>query len=72
MFNLQETCTVAKYMTEKFPYILSTFGMKHPDNPDHPNAKVRHPEGWSVEFAMDVDQALAVLASAFKNQGFIS
>ncbi|KAF8816368.1 hypothetical protein BYT27DRAFT_7248436 [Phlegmacium glaucopus] len=60
---LQETCTVATYMQTKFPSVLlSTLGMEQPD------LEIQHPHGWSVEFVLDVDLALDVLARAFHNQ----
>jgi hypothetical protein len=61
---LQDTCIVATYMKRKFPGVLaSTRGLQGP------NVEIQHPHGWSVEFALEVDLALDVIARAFHNQG---
>lgn len=61
----EETSTVATYMKAKFPIVLHiTLDMQLPD------VDIQHPHEWSMEFALEVDQALDVLARAFHNQGF--
>ncbi|KAF8809990.1 hypothetical protein BYT27DRAFT_7253962 [Phlegmacium glaucopus] len=61
---LQDACIVAAYMKRKFPNVLvSTLGLQGP------NVEIEHPPGWSVEFALEVDLALDVIARAFHNQG---
>ena len=63
----EETSTVATYMKEKFPIVLHTvLDIQFPD------VDIQHPHGWSIEFAMEVDLALDVLARAFHNQGCFS
>ncbi|KAF8810593.1 hypothetical protein BYT27DRAFT_7091497 [Phlegmacium glaucopus] len=60
---LQDACIVAAYMKRKFPNVLvSTLGLQGP------NVEIEHPPGWSVEFALEVDLALDVIARAFHNQ----
>jgi len=61
----QETSTVATYMKARFPSVLhSVVDMPYPDD------NIQHPAHWSLEFALEVDQALDVIARAFHNQGF--
>ncbi|KAF8816189.1 hypothetical protein BYT27DRAFT_7238045 [Phlegmacium glaucopus] len=60
---LQDACIVAAYMKRKFPSVLvSTLDLQGP------NVEIEHPPGWSVEFALEVDLALDVIARAFHNQ----
>jgi hypothetical protein len=60
----QETSTVATYMQAKFPMVLleTSPPLGHPDF-------IPHPAGWSLDFALEVDLALDVIARAFRNQG---
>jgi hypothetical protein len=61
---LQDACIVAAYMKRNFPSVLvSTLDLQGP------NVEIEHPPGWSVEFALEVDLALDVIARAFHNQG---
>jgi len=61
----QETSIVATYMKARFPSVLhSVVDMAYPD------VDIQHPDHWSLEFALEVDQALDIIARAFRNQGF--
>jgi hypothetical protein len=61
----QETSAVATYMKARFPSVLhSIVDMPYPD------VNIRHPNSWPLEFAVEVDHALDVIARAFHNQGF--
>ena len=63
----EETSMVATYMKAKFPIVLHTvLDMQLPD------VDIQHPQGWSVEFALEVDLALDVLAHTFHNEGCFS
>lgn len=61
---LQDSYIVSTYMKQKFPNVLL--------RPESPDIEIRHPSSWSVEFALDVDLALDVIARAFHNQGIVS
>jgi hypothetical protein len=61
----QDASIVATYMKAKFPSVLhSVINMAYPD------VNIQYPDSWPLEFAVEVDQALDVLARAFHNQGF--
>lgn len=68
---VQEAYIVSKYMKQKFPHVLLQVrgDMERPETPD---VEIQHPLSWSVEFAMEVDLALDVIARAFHNQGIVS
>jgi hypothetical protein len=59
--QLQDTYSVSSYMKERFPHVLRM----------EPNVEIQHPHGWSLEFALEVDLALHILARAFGNQGIV-
>ena len=62
----KETSVVAAYMKQKFPgVLLERSSINTPDQPD----SVGHPEHWPLEFSMEVDLALDVIARAFHNAG---
>jgi hypothetical protein len=65
---IQDTYIVSTYMKRKFPFILLR-ALGNMERPESPDVEVPHPHSWSVEFAMEVDQALDVIACAFHNQG---
>jgi hypothetical protein len=64
---VQEVSIVSIYMKQKLPHFLER-GLGGPDSPD---VEIKHPLSWSLEFAMEVDLALDVLARAFRNQGIV-
>jgi hypothetical protein len=55
-------------MKQMFPHVL----LRVSERPESPDIEIRHPPGWSLEFALEVDLALDVIARAFHNQGIIS
>ena len=65
---VQLACIVSTYMKKKLPIILlRTLGdMERPTSSD---VEIPHPKDWSLEFALEVDRALDVIARAFHNQG---
>jgi len=64
----QETSIVAAYMQKKFPGVLLDHSINTPDCPDF----IAHPKHWSLEFSLEVDLALDVIARAFQNSGDIA
>jgi len=64
----QETSIVAAYMKKKFPGVLLERSIDTPDRPDF----IGHPKHWSLEFSLEVDLALDVIARAFHNSGDIA
>jgi hypothetical protein len=60
------TCIVSTYMQQKFPLVLLRTRL---ESPDIEIDEVPHPQGWSMEFALEVDLALDVIARAFHHQG---
>jgi hypothetical protein len=56
----EETTTVANYMNAQFSW-MRNWGASR--------TSVRHPDHWSLDFAIEVDLALDVIARAFNNQG---
>jgi hypothetical protein len=70
MSNAVEDAYIAStYMKQKLPFVLlrALGDMKRLKSPD---VEVPHPSGWSIEFSLEVDLALDVIARAFHNQGF--
>lgn len=66
---VEDTYIASTYMKQKFPFVLSrVLGIDRPDLPDSPD--IMHPLHWSIEFSLEVDLALDVIARAFHNQGF--
>ena len=65
----QETSVVAAYMKKKFPGVLLECSSIY--TPDHPDF-IGHPKHWSLEFSLEVDLALDVIACAFHNSGDIT
>jgi hypothetical protein len=63
---VQFTCIVSTYMQQKLPLILLRTQL---ESPDIEIVEIPHPQGWSVEFALEVDLALDVIADAFHHQG---
>jgi len=64
----QETSIVATYMKRKFPGVLLERSINTPDRPDF----IGHPKHWSLEFSLEVDLALDIIARAFNNSGDIA
>jgi hypothetical protein len=62
MSFLQDSYIVSGYMKKKFPYVLL-------GNVERPDEDIHHPLDWSLDFALEVDLALDVMARAFHNQG---
>lgn len=60
------TSVVSTYMQQKLPPVLLRTRL---ESPDIDNVEIPHPQGWSVEFALEVDLALDVIARAFLHQG---
>lgn len=56
------------YMKQKLPFVLlrALGDMKRPKSP---NVEIPHPSRWSIEFSLEVDLALDVIARMFHNQG---
>jgi hypothetical protein len=65
---LHDAYTVSNYMRQKLLDILRVLG----DVEQSPDVEIQHPQSWSLDFAMDVDWALDVIARAFHNEGFVS
>jgi hypothetical protein len=66
---VEDTYIVSTYMKQKLPFVLlrALGDMQRPDTPD---VLIPHPHCWTLEFALEVDLALDVIARAFRNQGF--
>lgn len=62
-----ETAIVAAYMKERFPAVLRHHSSAHPLCP--PDFIIGHPRHWSLDFSIEVDLALDVIARAFHNAG---
>lgn len=60
------TSVVSTYMQQKLPLVLLQTQL---ESPDIDIVEIPHPQGWSVEFALEVDLALDVVARAFHRQG---
>jgi hypothetical protein len=69
MSALEDTLIASTYMKQKLPFVLlrALGNMKRPKSP---NVEIPHPSRWSIEFSMEVDLALDVIARAFHNQGY--
>jgi hypothetical protein len=65
----EETAIVAEYMKAKFAGVLRHHSSAHP--PSLPDFTVGHPRHWSLDFSMEVDLALDVIARAFHNTGIL-
>jgi len=65
---VQDACIVSTYMKQKLPLVLLR-ALGDMERPESPDVEIPHPRHWSVEFALEVDQALDVIARAFLNQG---
>jgi hypothetical protein len=65
---VQEASIVSIYMKQKLPHALLKKGLGVMERPYSPDVEIKHPLSWSLEFAMEVDLALDVLARAFHNQ----
>jgi hypothetical protein len=65
---LQDTYIVSTYMKQKFPSVLLR-PMEGPDSLDVEYVELPYPSGWSMDFSLEVDLALLVIARAFHNQG---
>jgi hypothetical protein len=57
-----ETAIVADYMRARF-------GLIQTDDPLVSKTFVQHANHWSLDFAIEVDRALDVIARAFNHQG---
>jgi hypothetical protein len=66
---LEDVCIVSTYMKKKLPFVLLR-ALGNTERPKSPDDEIQHPLGWSIEFSMEVDLALNVIARAFHNQGF--
>jgi hypothetical protein len=69
---VQDTYIVSTYMKQKLPSVLlrAQGDIEGPDSLDVEYVELPHPSGWSLDFALEVDMALLVIARAFHNQGF--
>jgi hypothetical protein len=65
----EETAIVASYMKAKFPAVLRHHSSAHP--PSLPDFTIGHPRHWSLDFSVEVDLALDVIARAFHNTGIL-
>ena len=65
---VQDIHIVSTYMKKKLPFVLLRF-LGNMERPESPDVEVPHPRRWSVEFALEVDWALDVIARAFHDQG---
>jgi hypothetical protein len=70
--SVQEAYIVSIYMKQKLPHVLLERSVGDMEQPESPYVEIQHPLNWSVEFAMEVDLALDVIARAFRNQGIFS
>ncbi|KIM34639.1 hypothetical protein M413DRAFT_144266 [Hebeloma cylindrosporum] len=61
---LHETSTVATYMRAKFKMLMQNIGA----TPRQEHSFLPFPEAWSLEYAVEVDLAVSVVARAFSNQ----
>lgn len=66
---LEDALIVSTYMKEKFPSVLLR-ALGNMEQPKSPGVKIPHPLRWSIEFSLEVDLALDVIARSFHNQGF--
>ena len=62
---VKDAYIVSTYMKQKFPFVLS----QALGDMERPEVEIPHPRGWGVEFSLEVDLALDVIARAFQNQG---
>lgn len=65
---LQDSYIVSNYMKQKFPQVL----LQVLGDIEQLDDEIPHPASWDVEFALDVDLALDVIARSFHNQGIVS
>jgi hypothetical protein len=64
----EETAITAGYMKAQFPGVLR----HHSAYPGSlPNSTIEHPRHWSLDFAVEVDLALDIIARAFHNTGIL-
>lgn len=68
---VQEAYIVSTYMKQKLPHVLIERGQGYMERPVSPDVEIKHPLSWSLEFSIEVDLALEVLARAFHNQGIV-
>ena len=68
--SLEDACVVSNYMKEKLPFVLLRASGDN-DRPKSPEVEIPHPRHWSIDFSLEVDLALDVIARAFHNQGFL-
>jgi len=66
---VEDAYITSTYMKEKFPCVLLR-ALGEMERPKSPDVEIPHPDCWSIEFSLEVDQALDVIARAFHNQGF--
>jgi hypothetical protein len=62
---VRETKTIATFMKLKFAETMWNMGSAE----HRPGALIPYPEGWSLEFAIEVDLAVSIIAQAFDSQG---
>jgi hypothetical protein len=62
---LEDTYIVSTYMKQKFPFVL----LRAQGDMERPDVEIPHPHRWSVEFSLEVDLAVDVIAHTFHNQG---
>jgi hypothetical protein len=65
----EETVIVAAYMKAKFPAVLRHHSSARPLS--LPDFTIAHPRHWSLDFSVEVDLALDVIARAFHNTGIL-
>ena len=68
-YAVEDAYIASIYMKQKFPSVLlRALG----DTEKSPDVKIPHPRSWSIEFSLEVDLALDVIARAFHNQGLLA
>ena len=65
---VEDTCIASIYMQKKLPSVLLRT-QSDKDRPKSHDVEIPHPSCWSMDFSLEVDLALDILARAFHNQG---
>jgi len=64
---VQETQSIATYMKSKFADMMRNMSSVN----YRPGVLIPYPEEWSMEYAVEVDLAVSIIAQAFDNQGVL-